>query len=69
MATKLLPEPIYLNQKEGAAFIRVKENFLNKAHKDGLINRYKRQGKGFVYKIKELLALADSIDKEQILIS
>lgn len=61
-----IPEPMYLNQKEAAAWIRVKEEDLAKAFKNGLIRRCKRQGTGFVYKIAELLQLAEAIDNGEI---
>lgn len=60
---KRLPEPIYLNQKEAAAWLRLQEEHLKKASEDGLITRCKRKGEGFVYKIKELLSLVDMIDR------
>lgn len=59
---RLTPEPVYLNQKEGAALIKVDEKKLAELSQKGLINRCPRGGKGFVYKIKELLYLAEKID-------
>ena len=66
MANKLLPEPIYLNHKDGAAFIHIKEDELRQMFDKGLIFRYPRKGEGFRYKIKELIALADAIDSGKI---
>lgn len=66
---KMLPEPIYLNQREAAAYLRVKETTLKEAHEKGLINRFKRGTKDFVYKISELLQLAEAIDNEVITIN
>lgn len=57
-----MPEPVYLNQKDGAALIKVDEKKLAELAKNGQINRCPRGGKGFVYKIKELLYLAEKID-------
>ncbi len=66
MANQLPLQPIYLNQKEAAQYLRVHETFLKKAADDGLIIRCKRKGAGFVYKIKELIELANDIDNGEL---
>lgn len=66
---KHLPPPIYLNQKDGAAFIHLKEDELKQMFDRLLIKRYPRSGSGFRYKIKELIQLADAIDRGEIVIN
>lgn len=60
--SKFQPEPIYLNHKDGAAFIHISPDELKKFYEQGMIKRYPRKGEGFRYKIKELIYLADQID-------
>lgn len=67
--SKFTPEPIYLNQKDGAALIHISPDELKRFADKGLIPRYPRKGEGFRYKIKELIALADQIDQGNIKIA
>lgn len=60
------PAPIYLNHKDGAELIQISPDELRRFFEQGLINRYPRKGEGFRYKIKELLVLADAIDRGEI---
>ncbi len=60
---KFIPTPVYINHKDGAELIKVHPDDLRQLVDRRLIFKCKRKGHGFVYKISDLLLLADSIDK------